>query len=102
MKSYSIIDMLFLIIEPFPPINYLFKYVNKGHDRVIIAFYEGLYNLGVKQCKVEINMFYNCKYLFQYEVVWKTSSFDISYRESTIERLSFYLLDEQVVVFPND
>lgn len=75
-------------------IKYLFKYVNKGHDRVTATFYEG----GVDTYD-EIKMYYDCRYLSACEAAWRIFSFDINYREPSVERLSFHLEGEEPVVF---
>jgi len=75
-------------------IKYLFKYVNKGHDRVTASFY----NVG-NECYDEIKMYYDCRYLSACEVVWRIFSFDINYREAFVERLNFHLEGEEPIVF---
>lgn len=75
-------------------IKYLFKYVNKGHDRVTATFYQG-----GNECYDEIKMYYDCRYLSACEAVWRIFSFDINYREPSVERLNFHLEGEEPVVF---
>jgi len=75
-------------------IKYLFKYVNKGHDRVTATFYQG-----GDACHDEIKMYYDCRYLSACEAVWRIFSFDINYREPSVERLNFHLEGEEPVVF---
>ena len=76
-------------------IKYLFKYVNKGNDRVTATFY----NTG-NECYDEIKMYYDCRYLSACEAVWRIFSFDINYREPSVERLNFHLEGEEPVVTP--
>jgi hypothetical protein len=78
-------------------IKYLFKYVNKGHDRVTTSFY----NSG-DECYDEIKMYYDCRYLSACEAVWRIFSFDINYRDPSVERLSFHLEGEEPIVFEDD
>lgn len=75
-------------------IKYLFKYVNKGHDRVTATFHNV-----EDQTYDEIKMYYDCRYLSACEAVWRIFSFDINYREPSVERLSFHLEDEEPVTF---
>ncbi|KAL7145491.1 hypothetical protein ABFS83_07G088000 [Erythranthe nasuta] len=65
-------------------IKYLFKYVNKGHDRVTTAFYETRNTDGGAEIRDEIKMLFN---------------FDIHYRDPSVIRLSFHLPDHQPIVF---
>lgn len=75
-------------------IKYLFKYVNKGHDRVTATFYNT-----ADPTYDEIKMYYDCRYLSACEAVWRIFSFDINYREPSVERLNFHLEGEEPVVF---
>jgi len=75
-------------------IKYLFKYVNKGHDRVTTTFYNSR-----DECHDEIKMYYNCRYLSACEAVWRFFSIDINYREPSVERLNFHLEGEEPIIF---
>ncbi|KAI5404184.1 hypothetical protein KIW84_051358 [Lathyrus oleraceus] len=75
-------------------ITYLFKYVNKWHDRVIVGFYKGADDSDNSQIFDEIKMYYDCRYLSACEAAWRIFIFDINYREPTVERLNFHLKDE--------
>ena len=44
-------------------IKYLFKYVNKGHDRVTAAFYEESRNPNKHEYEDEISIYYDCRYI---------------------------------------
>jgi hypothetical protein len=78
-------------------IKYLFKYVNKGHDRVTASFYGS----AAESCD-EIKMYYDCRYLSACEAVWRIFSFDINYRYPSVERLSFHLEGEEPIMFEDD
>ncbi|GKC12396.1 ATP-dependent DNA helicase PIF1-like protein, partial [Tanacetum coccineum] len=72
-------------------IKYLFKYINKGPDRV---------TAGVDGEEVdEIKDLYDCRYLSACESAWQIYGFDIHYRTPPVERLPFHLQDEQSVIF---
>jgi hypothetical protein len=83
-------------------IKYLFKYVNKGHDRVTVGFYNAANDKNDGHRYDEIKMYYDCRYLSACEAAWRLFSFEISYREPSVERLNFHLEDEQCVIFPDD
>lgn len=83
-------------------IKYLFKYVNKGHDRVTAAFYQSQVSQEANQIKDEIKLYYDCRYLSACEATWRLFSFDIHYRDPPVVRLNFHLPDMQNVVFNDD
>ncbi|GJX17321.1 hypothetical protein Tco_0218153 [Tanacetum coccineum] len=72
-------------------IKYLFKYINKGPDRVTVAV--------EKEEVDEIDYYYNCRYLSACEAAWRIYSFDIHYMFPPVERLPFHLPNEQSVIF---
>ncbi|GJZ73835.1 uncharacterized protein Tco_0637981 [Tanacetum coccineum] len=75
----------------FKSIKYLFKYINKGPDRVYVVAEE--------EEKDEIREFYDYRYLSACEAAWRIFKFDIHHRFPAVERLPFHLPDEQSVVF---
>lgn len=83
-------------------IKYLFKYVNKGHDRVTVAFYNAANTTDESACVDEIKMYYDCRYLSACEAAWRIFSFDVNYREPSVQRLSFHLEDEHSVIYGDD
>ena len=83
-------------------IKYLFKYINKGPDRVSAQLYEpAATEDGQENAKPvdEIKAFYDCRYLSACEAAWRMFSFEIHYRTPSVERLSFHLEGEAPVVF---
>ncbi|PHT78408.1 hypothetical protein T459_16460 [Capsicum annuum] len=60
-------------------IKYLFKYVNKGHDRATIAFSQSIHDEGSQDVD-EINMYYDCRYISPCEAAWRIFGFFIHYR----------------------
>ncbi|XP_012850977.1 PREDICTED: uncharacterized protein LOC105970691 [Erythranthe guttata] len=80
-------------------IKYLFKYVNKGHDRVTVAFYQSNNPGETPESRNEIKMYCDCRYLSICEAAWRLFSFDIHFRDPPVIRLSFHLPDSQAVVF---
>ncbi|XP_019159056.1 PREDICTED: uncharacterized protein LOC109155840 [Ipomoea nil] len=83
-------------------IKYLFKYVNKGHDRVTAHFYKSSDDLEKGQIVDEISMFYDCRYISACEGTWRLFGFDIQFRVPAVERLSFHLPNQQLVVYGDD
>ncbi|GAU45376.1 hypothetical protein TSUD_89960 [Trifolium subterraneum] len=83
-------------------IKYLFKYVNKGHDRVTAGFYHGSKDGDGSNVFDEIKMYCDCRYLSACEAVWRIFVFDVNYREPSVERLSFHLEGEQSVIYPDE
>ncbi|XP_019163618.1 PREDICTED: uncharacterized protein LOC109159959 [Ipomoea nil] len=83
-------------------IKYLFKYVNKGNDRVTAELYRNTVDTDGNEIVDEINMYYNYRYVSAFEATWLLLSFDVQYRTPSVERLSFHLPDCQCVVFNDD
>ncbi|CAH9128946.1 unnamed protein product, partial [Cuscuta epithymum] len=80
-------------------IKYLFKYVNKGNDRITAAFYQSANGENADDNVDEVKMYYDCRYISSCEAAWRTLGFEIQYRSVGVERLSFHLPNEQVVYF---
>ena len=70
-------------------IEYLFKYVNKGVDRISekLTFDN------------EVNDYVGCRYISACEVVWRIIGYDIRYRDPPVDRLSFHMEGEQSITF---
>ncbi|XP_031106348.1 uncharacterized protein LOC116011001 [Ipomoea triloba] len=80
-------------------IKYLFKYVNKGNDRVTVEFYNSTVDESTGKEIDEIKMYYDCRYISPCEAAWRIFSFDIQFRNPSVERLSFHLPNEQSIIF---
>ncbi|XP_075481272.1 uncharacterized protein LOC142521983 [Primulina tabacum] len=80
-------------------IKYLFKYINKGHDRVTASFYKSSDDNSLGKNVDEVNMYYDYRYISPCEAAWRIFGFDIKYREPPVERLSFHLPNEQNITF---
>ncbi|XP_057248444.1 uncharacterized protein LOC125495260 [Beta vulgaris subsp. vulgaris] len=80
-------------------IKYLFKYINKGYDRVTAAAYQNRNSSDDPQKIDEIKMYYDCRYISACEAVWRIYGFPIHHRTPAVERLSFHLPGEQMVVY---
>ncbi|KAL1316722.1 hypothetical protein AAHE18_15G085900 [Arachis hypogaea] len=83
-------------------IKYLFKFVNKGSDR-ITAYFSTKSTDGKATLEVdEVKMLYDCRYISPCEAAWRIFCYDIHYRNSSVERLSFHFPDQQPVVFTDN
>jgi hypothetical protein len=78
-------------------IKYLFKYINKGVDRVTATL-----NTCDDECIDEIKQYYDCRFLSPSESVWRIFAFDIHNRHPSVIRLMFHLNGEQRVVFKDN
>ncbi|XP_074310503.1 uncharacterized protein LOC141646530 [Silene latifolia] len=83
-------------------IKYLFKYINKGSDRVTMQSSYTRRNEEDPGRFDEIKRFYDCRYLSACEAAWRIFGFDIHYRTPAVERLQYHLPDEQPIVFHDD
>ncbi|XP_031096933.1 uncharacterized protein LOC116001185 [Ipomoea triloba] len=83
-------------------IKYLFKYVNKGNDRVTAEFYKSTSDAKGNDVIDEINMYYGCRYISACEATWRLFSFEVQFRTPAVERLSFHLPHCQTVIFEDD
>lgn len=85
-------------------IKYLFKYINKGPDRVTATVCvdnnenQESTNAEVKD---EIKEYYDCRYLSACEATWRLG-YEVHYRYPPVERLPFHLQGQQQVVYDAD
>ncbi|GJW63800.1 hypothetical protein Tco_0115684 [Tanacetum coccineum] len=75
----------------FGSIKYLFKYINKGPDRVTAVVED--------EETDEIKDYFDCRYLSSCEAEWRIFKFDIHHRFPVVERLPFHLPNQQSIVF---
>ncbi|PNY15928.1 ATP-dependent DNA helicase PIF1 [Trifolium pratense] len=80
-------------------IKYLFKYVNKGHDRSNIMISKGKRVAKDDDSLDEIKRFYDCRYLSPSEAVWRLFKFDIHQKFPAVIRLSIHLENQQSIKF---
>ncbi|XP_058747203.1 uncharacterized protein LOC131620216 [Vicia villosa] len=73
-------------------IKYLFKYINKGSDRIsaVIVPSESTNRPGDKNVD-EIKQYLDCRYVSPSEACWRIFSYSIHGRKPTMERLFFHL-----------
>lgn len=83
-------------------IKYLFKYINKGPDKIRMILEETIArpNIENNERKIdEIKSFLDCRYVFACEACWRIFQFDIQYRSIGVERLTFHLPEDNSVTF---
>lgn len=88
-------------------VKYLFKYINKGPDRVRVcvqyrASDQSFPSKNYDEGHDEIKTYLDCRYLSACEAYWRLFEFDIHVREPAVERLPFHLENEQPVMFADD
>ncbi|KAJ0523564.1 putative DNA helicase [Helianthus annuus] len=80
-------------------IKYLFKYINKGHDRASICFVPSKEANDQEKTVDEIKDYYSCRYISACEASWRIFSYDIHYRNPSVIRLPFHLPGQQHVIY---
>ncbi|XP_071740486.1 uncharacterized protein [Rutidosis leptorrhynchoides] len=85
-------------------IKYLFKFINKGPNRITAGLVmNNDINGEVDEKPVdEIKEYYDCRYISACEAAWRIFGNEIHYRTHAVERLSFHLPNEQPVIFEDD
>ncbi|XP_022014032.1 uncharacterized protein LOC110913518 [Helianthus annuus] len=92
-------------------IKYLFKYINKGPDRVTASVFqvnktnevEPITDIQSKKTEVdEVKEYLDCRYIYACEAAWRILKFDIHYRYPAVEVLSFHCEDGQSIVYDDD
>ncbi|KAD0066211.1 hypothetical protein E3N88_44838 [Mikania micrantha] len=83
-------------------IKYLFKYINKGPDRVTVSVVENDNEDDLDKPVDEIKQYYDCRYLSACEASWRILAYDVHYRYPSIIRLPFHLPNQQQVVYGAD
>jgi len=84
-------------------IKYLFKYINKGYDRIIVAIVSNDKDGCSRELPTdEIKQYIDCRYISPCETCWRIFSFLIHGRNSIVEQLFFHLPIEQSVYFKDD
>lgn len=80
-------------------IKYLFKYISKGHDRVVVNLVSRNSTEDTTPIIDEVQNYLNCRYVYACETSWRIFGFPIHHRQPSVERLSFHLPDQQHVVY---
>uniref|UniRef100_A0A0R0KKU5 Helitron helicase-like domain-containing protein n=1 Tax=Glycine max TaxID=3847 RepID=A0A0R0KKU5_SOYBN len=85
-------------------IKYLFKYINKGYDRVTaVVVYDanGALENPITQ-NDEIKEYVDCRYISPCEATWRIFYFPIHARKPVVERLHFHLPRQHNVLYEDD
>ncbi|KAH1147779.1 hypothetical protein GYH30_042763 [Glycine max] len=82
-------------------IKYLFKYINKGYDRVTAVM---VYNSNDTAQNVniqndELKEYLDCRYISPCEAAWRIFAFPIHGRKPAVERLHFHLPGQHIVLY---
>ncbi|CAA0825292.1 Unknown protein, partial [Striga hermonthica] len=83
-------------------IKYLFKYVNKGNDRVIATFHASNGDESSTRSVDEVKMYYDCRYVSSCEAAWRLLEYEIQYKHPSVERLNFHLENEHPCYYPDE
>nr|XP_043639178.1 uncharacterized protein LOC122610249 [Erigeron canadensis] len=86
-------------------IKYLFKYVNKGPDRITAAVCRPKTDADTEEHnknKDEIAKFYDCRYVSACEACWRIFAFEIHYQTPAVERLSFHVKGGQPITYDGE
>ena len=85
------------IVSAVGGLKYLFKYIHKGQDRVLVETSDG------KKVRDEIKSYINGRYISSTESDWKIRQYPISYIYPPVKMLPFHLPEEQQIMFqPGD
>ncbi|XP_021986250.1 uncharacterized protein LOC110882569 [Helianthus annuus] len=83
-------------------IKYLFKYINKGPDRVTASVFHANSTKNNTEQNVavdEIKAYLDCRYISACEAAWRIFMYDIHYRYPAVEVLPFHCEDGQSIVY---
>ncbi|XP_071719168.1 uncharacterized protein [Rutidosis leptorrhynchoides] len=87
-------------------IKYLFKYINKGPDRITAGVIHRNRDTSVdergnqsERIVDEIKEYYDCRYISACEASWRIFGNELHHRTPAVERLSFHLPNEHSVIF---
>lgn len=81
-------------------IKYLFKYINKGSDRISAFIQSSNENTnGEKKNIDEIKQYLDCRHISPSEACWRIFSYFIYGRNPSIERLFFHMEGENSVYY---
>jgi hypothetical protein len=74
-------------------VKYLYKYITKGNDRVMVTLPNG------QEALDEIETYANARYVSASEAVWRLCEFNILTKYPPVEKLPLHLEDEQQILF---
>ncbi|KAF1872320.1 hypothetical protein Lal_00016618 [Lupinus albus] len=81
-------------------IKYLFKYINKGYDRITVVIESAENGRSLNERNIdEVKQYLDCRYISLSEACWGIFGFPIHGRQPAIKRLYFHLPGEHHVYF---
>lgn len=81
-------------------IKYLFKFIHKVCDRIIVSMVSSKGASSHDNDHVdEIKQYLDCRYVFPREECWRIFSYNIHGRKPVVERMFFHLNGEKVVYY---
>ncbi|XP_058727581.1 uncharacterized protein LOC131599128 [Vicia villosa] len=81
-------------------IKYLFKYINKGYDRITASVVPSKSSSSVDPDTVdEIKEYLDCRYVSPSEACWRIFSYKIHGRKPAVERMFYHLIGEKAVYY---
>ncbi|XP_056853040.1 uncharacterized protein LOC130502289 [Raphanus sativus] len=86
-------------------IKYLFKYINKGSDRVTVSVepadtvVQNEFSEKSVEPKNEIKNFFDCRYVSASEAGLRNFQFPLHFRSTAVEKLNFHLPSKQHIIF---
>jgi hypothetical protein len=81
-------------------IKYLFKYINKGYDRITAAVARPYKKKGSKKEELdEVKEYIDCRYVSPCEACWRIFGYTIHGRKPAVERLFYHLEGQHSVYF---
>ena len=87
------------IVDNLAAVKYLYKYITKGNDRIIVRFdSDGQPREDVVHDEIE--NFANVRFLSASEAYWKLYSFQVHYKNISVVKLPCHLENEQMVIIP--
>ena len=79
------------IVHSVQAVKYLYKYITKGQDRVLMALRDGDVD--------EITHYQNARYISASEAFWRLYGFEIHSKHPPVEKLPCHLPNQQTVIF---
>ncbi|XP_058741254.1 uncharacterized protein LOC131613618 [Vicia villosa] len=80
-------------------IKYLFKYINKGYDRITASVVPSKISSKEHETIDEIKEYLDCRYVSPCEACWRLFSYKIHGRKPAVERMFYHLIRENAVYY---
>ncbi|XP_058775845.1 uncharacterized protein LOC131650132 [Vicia villosa] len=81
-------------------VKYLYKYINKGYDRIIVAIIMNQDGTALQHDIIdEIKQYIDCRYVSLSKAAWRIHAFPIHGRKPAVERLHFHAEGQNSLFF---